>query len=55
MVKQLIDGIQHQNNMTIMLAKTNIKDDKLVNWLGAVSYIATKVTKSFVVAKYNKN
>ena len=55
MVQRLIDGIQVQNNLTITLAKTKVKDDKLVNWLGAVSYMATKVTEAFGVAKANKN
>ena len=55
MVQRLIDGIQVQNNLNITLAKTKVKDDKLVNWLGAVSYMATKVTEAFRVAKANEN
>ena len=55
MVQQLIDGIQVQNNLTITLAKTKVKYDKLGNWLGAVSYMATKVTESFGVVKSKKN
>ena len=39
MLQQLIGGIQVQNNLTIALAKTKVKDDKLGNWLGAVSYM----------------
>ena len=55
MVQRLINGIQANNNLTITLTKTKIKDDRLGNWLGAVSYMATKVTESFRVAKDNKN
>ena len=55
MSQQLIDGIQFYYNLTIMLANTKFKDDKLGDWLGAVSYMATKVTESFGVAKVNKN
>ena len=55
MVKQLIDGIQVLNQLIITLAKTKVKDDKLGNWLGAVSYMATKITESFGVAMSNKN
>ena len=39
MVQIMVDGIQVQNNMTITLANTNIKDNKLGNWLGVVSYM----------------
>ena len=55
MVQRLIDGIQVHNNMTIMLAKTKVKEDKLRTWIGAVSYMATKVTEDFGFAKGNKN
>ena len=55
MVQQLIDGIQVQNNLGVMMAKTKVKDYKLGNWLGAVSYMTTKVTEAFGVAKDNKN
>ena len=55
MVQQLIDGIQVQNNLTITLAKTKVKDYKLGNWLGDVSYMSTKVTEAFGVAKGNKH
>ena len=40
-------GIQVQNNPTITLDKTKVKEKKLSNWLGAVSYTATKVTEAF--------
>ena len=55
MVQRLIDWIQIQNNLTITLDKTKSNDDKLGNWIGAVSYMATKVTETFGVAKDNKN
>ena len=55
MVQRLIYGIQVQNNLTTMLSKTKVKDNKLGNWLGAVSYMETKVTEAFRVAKGNKN
>ena len=55
MVQRLIDEIQVQNNLTITLAKTKINEDKLRNLLGAVSYMATKVTEAFGVEKYKKN
>ena len=55
MVQQLVDGIQIQNNLIITLAKTKVKEYKLGNWLGAVSYMETKVTEAFRVAKGNKN
>ena len=37
MVKRMINWIQVQNNLTITLDKTNVKDDTLGNWLGFVS------------------
>ena len=55
MVQQMIDGIQFNNNLTITLAKTNVKDDNIWNWLGAVSYMATKVTEAFGLVKDDKN
>ena len=55
MVQRLIDGIQVQNNLTITLAKTKVKDDKLGNWIGAVSYMEIKVTEYFGVAKVNNS
>ena len=55
MVHWLIYLIQIQNNLTITLDKTKSNDDKLGNWIGAVSYMATKVTETFGVAKDNKN
>ena len=55
MVKQLIYGIQVQNNLTSTLDKTKVKYNRIGNWLGAVSYMATKVTEDFGVAKENKN
>ena len=54
-MQRLIDRNQVQNNLTIMLYKTKFKDDKIGNWLGDVSYMSTKVTESFGVAKGNKN
>ena len=41
--------------MTITLDNTKVKYNKIGNWFGAMSYMATKVTKVFVVAKGNKN
>ena len=55
MVQLLIYGIQVQNNLNITLTKNKIKDYKLGNWLGAVSYLANKVTEAFIVAKDNNN
>ena len=55
MAQRLIDGIQVQNNLTITLAKTKIKDDKFGNCLGAVSYVATKVNEALGVVKDNKD
>ena len=55
MVKQMIDGIQVQNNLTIKLDKTKIKDNKIGNWLSSLSYMETKDTEVFRVAKDNKN
>ena len=55
MVQRLINGIQVQNNLTIKLENTKVKDNKLVNWLDYMYYISTKVTEAFRVAKYNKN
>ena len=45
-VQQLIHGIQVQNNLTITLYKIKVKDNKLGNWLSAVSYLATKITET---------
>ena len=55
MVLQLIDGIQVQNNLTIKLVDTKVKENKFGNWLGTVSCMETKVSKAFRVAKGNKN
>ena len=55
MVQRLIDRIQVQNNLTITLAKTKVKDDKLGNWIGAVSYMVNKVTEALGVVNGNKN
>ena len=55
MAQRLIDGIQVQNNLTITLAKTKFKDENIGNFLGAVSYMATKVNETFRVTKDNKN
>ena len=55
MVQQLIYGIQVHDNLNITLAKTKFKDDKLGNCIGAVSYMATKVTEFFVFAKGKNN
>ena len=55
MVQRLIDWIQIQNNLTITLDKTKSNDDKLGNWIGAMSYMETKITETFGVAKDNKN
>ena len=54
-MQRLIDEIQVQNNLTITLAKTKIKDEKLRDCIGDVSYITTKVTEACVVEKCNKN
>ena len=54
-MQRLIYGIQVQNNITITLANTKFKDNKIGNWLVPVSYMVTKVAKAFVVAKGNKN
>ena len=54
-MQRLIDGIQVQNNLTITLANTKVKDNKLVNWLGNLSYMETKVTKALRVVKGKKN
>ena len=54
-MQQLIDGIQVKNNLIITLAKTKVKEYKLGNWIGVVSYMETKVAKSFRFAKGNKN
>ena len=45
-MQQLIHGIQVQNNLTITLYKIKVKDNKLGNWLSAVSYLATKITET---------
>ena len=37
------------------LATTKVKDNKLIIWVGAMSYMATKVFEVFGVAKDNKN
>ena len=55
MVQQLIEGVQVQNNLTRTMAMTKVKDDKLGNWFGAVSYMETKVTEALRVANGNKN
>ena len=55
MVQKLMDGIQVQNNLIITLTKTKVKDDKLENWIGDLSYMETKVTEAFGVVKGNKN
>ena len=55
MVQKRIDGIQVYNNLTITLTKTKVKDGKLRNWLGDVSYMATKVAEAFGFAKDKKN
>ena len=54
-MQRLIDGIQINNNLVITMDKTKIKDDKLGNRIGAVSYMETKVNESFGVTKGNKN
>ena len=55
MVQRLIDGTRFQDNPNITLAKTKFKDDKLGKWLGAVSYMATKIAEAFGVAKGKNN
>ena len=55
MVQKLIDGIHVQNNLTINLDYTKVKDNKIGTWLGAVSYMATKSSEVSEVAKDNKN
>ena len=55
MVQQLIDGIHVQNNLTINLDYTKVKDNKIGTWLGAVSYMATKSSEVFGFVKDNKN
>ena len=55
MVQQLIGGIHVQNNLTMNMAKTKVKDNKIDHWLGAVSYMATNSSEVFGVAKDNKN
>ena len=37
------------------MATTKVKDNKLGNWVGAVSYMSTKVFGVFGVTKDNKN
>ena len=51
----MIDRIKFQNNLTITMANTKVKDKKIGNWLGAVSYMSTKIIKVFGVKKGNKN
>ena len=51
----MIDDIQFQNNLTITLAKTNFKDERLGKCLGAVYYMSTKVTEAFGAVKDNRN
>ena len=53
MVQQLIDWIHVQNNLTINMAKTKVKDNKIGSWLGAVSYMEIKSSEVFEVAKDN--
>ena len=55
MVQALIDDIQVQNNLTITLSNTKVKDDKPGNWFGALSYMSRKFTKAFRAAKGNNN
>ena len=55
MVQQLINGIKTEINLNITLANTKVKNNKLGNWIGAVSYMATKITKAFGFKKDNKN
>ena len=55
MVQWLIYGIRVQNNLTITLSNTKVKDYKLGNCLGDVSYMTTKFTKAFRVSKVKKN
>ena len=55
MVQKLIDGIHVQNNLTINLDYTKVNDNKIGTWLGAVSYMATKISEDFGVATVNKN
>ena len=37
------------------MAKTKVKDNKIGNWLGDVSYMATNSSEVFGVAKDNKD
>ena len=37
------------------LAKTKVRDNKIGNCLGAVSYMAINISEDFGVAKANKN
>ena len=55
MVQKLINGIQVQINLNITLAKTKVKNNKLGNCIGTVSYMTTKVAEAFGVAKDSKN
>ena len=54
MAQKIINGIHVQNNLTINLAKTKVKENKIGNWLGDVSYMATKSSEVFGVVKDNK-
>ena len=55
MMQQLIGGIHVQNNLTMNTAKTKVKDNNIDHWLFDVSYMATKNSEVFGVAKDNKN
>ena len=46
-VEQLLAGINVQNAPAINNAKEYIKDHLLGDWVGAVTYMATKITKQF--------
>ena len=54
-VQQLIGGIHVQNNLTINMGKTKVKENKIGNWLSAVSYMTTKSSEVFRFVKDNKN
>ena len=47
--------IKVHNKLIITLSRTKVKDEKPGNWLGAVSYMETKVTEDFGVEKGNRN
>ena len=55
LLHRLIYGVQVQNNLTIKPAKTKVTNDKLGNFLGPVSYMATKVTEALIFTKGDKN